>query len=184
MSNINDLKLLGIFVVIIVIIAGGYFIYNSNTDEDSGISEENGNILTEDNSGEKQTGDEENHPPPEDNKQDDTSTNENGDTNTGDNNQQGDSTVEVKEIQITAQKWKFTPEQITVNKGDQVKFIINSIDVDHGFAISEYNINQHLESQTTATVEFTAETEGTFTIYCSIFCGSGHHSMTGTLTVI
>ena len=35
----------------------------------------------------------------------------------------------------------------------------------------------------TTTVEFLADKQGEFTIFCSVFCGSGHPTMKGSLVV-
>ncbi len=90
---------------------------------------------------------------------------------------------EVKEFQITAKQFSFNPETIEVNKGDKVRLIVTSIDVPHGIAIKEYNINERLDVGKPVTIEFTADKEGTFTAFCSVFCGSGHSNMKGKIVV-
>lgn len=90
---------------------------------------------------------------------------------------------EVKEFTITAKQFQFSPSTIEVNKGDRVRLIITSTDVPHGFAIAEYGINQRLEVGKPATIEFTADKEGTFTSFCSVICGAGHSGMKGKLIV-
>jgi cytochrome c oxidase subunit 2 len=90
---------------------------------------------------------------------------------------------EVKTFEMTAKQWEFIPDTITVSKGDAVRLIINSIDVAHGIAITEFGINERLEPGKVTEVEFVADKTGTFTFYCSVFCGSGHGSMRGTLIV-
>jgi len=90
---------------------------------------------------------------------------------------------EVKEFRITAKRFQFEPSTIEVSKGDRVRLIVTSTDVPHGIAISEYGINERLEPGTPATIEFTADKEGTFTAFCSVFCGSGHSGMKGKLIV-
>jgi cytochrome c oxidase subunit 2 len=89
----------------------------------------------------------------------------------------------VKEITMTAKKFKFEPSTIKVNKGDKVKIAITSTDVTHGFAIDEYNINERIKPRETVNVEFVADKTGTFTFYCSVYCGSGHGRMKGKLVV-
>jgi len=90
---------------------------------------------------------------------------------------------ELKEFRITARQFQFEPATIEVNKGDQVRLIVTSADVPHGFAIKEYGINERLEAGKPVTIEFTADKEGTFTTFCSVFCGSGHSGMKGQLVV-
>lgn len=95
----------------------------------------------------------------------------------------GPEAATVKEFKITANNFAFDPATITVKKGDKVKLIVTSADVDHGMAIKEYNINTKVNKGKTETIEFTADKAGEFEIYCSVFCGSGHKSMKGKLIV-
>ena len=90
---------------------------------------------------------------------------------------------DVKEFKITAKQFSFEPGTIEVNKGDKVRLIVTSVDVPHGFSIREYNINERLDVGKPVTIEFTADKEGSFTTFCSVFCGSGHSSMKGKLIV-
>lgn len=90
---------------------------------------------------------------------------------------------EVKEFRIEARQFVFEPETIEVNKGDKVRLIVTSKDVPHGIAIREYGINERLEVNKPTTIEFTADKEGTFTAFCSVFCGSGHSGMKGKIVV-
>ena len=64
-----------------------------------------------------------------------------------------------------------------------MRITATSEDVQHGFAISEYGINQTINPGEQTVIEFTADKNGSFTYYCSIFCGMGHRSMKGTLIV-
>ena len=90
---------------------------------------------------------------------------------------------EVKEFKMTAKQFAFEPSTIEVNKGDKVKLIVTSTDVPHGISIPEYGINERLDPGKAVTIEFTAEKEGTFTAFCSVFCGSGHSNMKGKIIV-
>ena len=90
---------------------------------------------------------------------------------------------ETKEFSIIAKQWEFQPDTITVNKGDLVKLTIESVDVNHGIKISEFNINERLNPGETVNIEFIADKTGEFSFFCSVPCGSGHGSMKGTLIV-
>lgn len=92
-------------------------------------------------------------------------------------------TTEVKEINVVAKQFSFEPNQIIVNQGDKVKLSLTTEDVEHGFAISEYGINEKVKQGETTIIEFTADKSGEFEIRCSIVCGSGHSSMKGKLIV-
>lgn len=90
---------------------------------------------------------------------------------------------DIKEFRITASQFSFNPPVIEVNKGDKVRLIVTSADVPHGISISEYGINERLNPGEPATIEFTADKEGNFTAFCSVFCGSGHSNMKGKIIV-
>lgn len=89
----------------------------------------------------------------------------------------------VKEFKMTAKQFAFEPSIIEVNKGDNVRLIVTSVDVPHGIAIPEYEINERLDVGKPVTIEFTADKQGTFTAFCSVICGSGHSSMKGKIIV-
>ncbi len=89
----------------------------------------------------------------------------------------------VKEFKMTAKKWEFIPDTITVNEGDTVKLEIESIDVTHGFGLSAFGINENLNAGETVNIEFVADKKGEFKFFCSVFCGSGHSQMDGKIIV-
>jgi cytochrome c oxidase subunit II len=89
----------------------------------------------------------------------------------------------VKEFYITAKRFEFSPAEITVNKGDTVRLKITSSDVNHGFALGAYGINQMIEANKTTVIEFNATEQGTFPFMCNIYCGAGHPGMKGLLIV-
>ena len=43
--------------------------------------------------------------------------------------------VPVREFQITAERFQFSPSTIEVNQGDTVRLVVRSVDVAHGFRI-------------------------------------------------
>lgn len=57
------------------------------------------------------------------------------------------------------------------------------MDATHGLSIQGYDVDLYLDVGETKTAEFIAEEVGTFAMYCSIPCGVGHSSMTGTFIV-
>ena len=86
-------------------------------------------------------------------------------------------------IRVTAKKFEYSPNEITVKKGVPVILEITSLDRDHGFKLEAFNINQKLKKGETETIEFTADKTGTFPFQCSEFCGLGHGKMKGKLVV-
>ena len=87
------------------------------------------------------------------------------------------------ETKITAKKYEFDPNVITVKNGQRVKLVITALDHDHGFKLEAFKIDERLKKGTPTTIEFTADKVGTFPFECSHFCGVGHGKMKGRLVV-
>lgn len=90
---------------------------------------------------------------------------------------------QLREFDITAKNWEFSPATIIVNQGDKVKIKITSVDVTHSFMLKDFNINTKLEPNQTQVIEFVADKFGVFPFRCGVPCGEGHREMTGTLVV-
>jgi cytochrome c oxidase subunit 2 len=86
-------------------------------------------------------------------------------------------------IEIVAQRFDFTPGDITVKKGVPVTLALTSEDVDHGLTFKELNVVIKGKKGATKEVTFTPNKTGTFVGQCSVFCGSGHGKMKMTLHV-
>ncbi|PIU37514.1 hypothetical protein COS77_00520 [Candidatus Roizmanbacteria bacterium CG06_land_8_20_14_3_00_34_14] len=89
----------------------------------------------------------------------------------------------VKEFTMTAKKWAFDPDVVTVKQGDNVRLKLKSIDVTHGFALPDFNVKVDLVPDKEKTVEFVATKKGEFAFFCSVLCGAGHQDMKGKLVV-
>ena len=88
-----------------------------------------------------------------------------------------------REIHITAKKFDFTPDTITVKKGEPVVLVISSQDRKHGFNLRGFGIRADVNPGETARIRFTPDKTGKFTFSCDVFCGEGHEDMTGTIVV-
>ena len=86
-------------------------------------------------------------------------------------------------IHLTAKKFDYSPNVITVKKGEPVAIEIVSSDRKHGFTIAALGIRSDVLPGATNVVRFTPQTTGTFDFHCDLFCGSGHEGMAGTLVV-
>jgi len=89
----------------------------------------------------------------------------------------------VKQFDIIAKQWSFDPSEIRVNLGDKVVLNVESIDVAHGFALNEFGVDEVLNPGDKVSVEFIANKTGTFSFFCTAYCGEGHTEMAGTLIV-
>lgn len=87
-------------------------------------------------------------------------------------------------IEVTASRFAFTPGEITVKKGQPVVLVLKSADVPHGLRFRELRQDVKINKSGTTEMRFTPDTTGDFVGHCSVFCGSGHGSMTLTLHVV
>ncbi|MBF0482780.1 MAG: cytochrome c oxidase subunit II [Desulfovibrionaceae bacterium] len=90
---------------------------------------------------------------------------------------------EAKIIKITAQRFKYTPDEIALKKGEPVVLEFTSLDRLHGFSCPDFGIRADIAPGKTAKVSFTPDKTGRFLFHCDIFCGSGHEDMAGVFVV-
>ncbi len=90
-----------------------------------------------------------------------------------------------KIIRVSAERFAFTPSEITVEKGTVIEFHLTSDDTDHGFRIigTEVDVQIPKRRRGETVVKYTAATAGRFIIECSRPCGAGHTAMRATLVV-
>ena len=88
-----------------------------------------------------------------------------------------------KVIHITAKKFEFSPDSITLKKGEPVVFEISSEDRKHGFNLRAFGVRSDVLPGKVSRVRFTPDKTGKFTFSCDVFCGDGHEEMTGTVVV-
>jgi cytochrome c oxidase subunit 2 len=82
-----------------------------------------------------------------------------------------------REIAITAKRFEFTPNQITLKRGEPVTLHVSALDRDHGFYQKDLKIDLDLTPDHESVVTITPETSGRFVAICDNFCGSGHGNM-------
>lgn len=86
-------------------------------------------------------------------------------------------------IHITAKKFDFSPDSITLKKGEPVVFEISSADREHGFNLRAFGVRTNVSPGKVSRIRFTPDKTGKFTFSCDVFCGDGHEDMTGTVIV-
>lgn len=91
----------------------------------------------------------------------------------------------TKHIEIVASRFSFSPNEITVKKGDPVTITVRSMDVTHGLVIEALGIRTtQIKKGQPEDLTLTPESAGTFQGKCAHFCGKGHGSMTFTVHVV
>jgi cytochrome c oxidase subunit II len=86
-------------------------------------------------------------------------------------------------IQITAHRFEFVPNEITIKKGETVKIELTTTDVQHGFYIRGLKVDEKIEPGKQTEVLLTPQTAGAFPTICDHFCGLGHNKMKMTVVV-
>jgi cytochrome c oxidase subunit 2 len=89
-----------------------------------------------------------------------------------------------RRIEIIAKRFAFSPDSITLKKGEPVILVLKSEDVPHGIRFRELNVEVKAPKGGSGEVQFTPDKDGDFVGHCSVFCGNGHGTMTLTLHVI
>jgi len=86
-------------------------------------------------------------------------------------------------IDITAKRFAFSPDKITLTKGKTVTLRIHSEDVTHGFFLRPLKLDEEIPAGQTIEVTVTPQEDGTFTLICDHFCGANHGNMNMTVAV-
>jgi cytochrome c oxidase subunit II len=103
-------------------------------------------------------------------------------------------------IELVAKRYEYSPSPFHVKAGSKVQLKITATDHDHGFKIanvpdgSEPNSKPglvfpsaqecwQLKKGETTTIEFYAQTAGTYSFKCCHTCGLGHRGMKGQIIV-
>lgn len=101
----------------------------------------------------------------------------------------------VQVIEVAAKKYEYSRSPIHVKSGSKVQLKITAADHDHGFKIESDGGKAaglvftspkdcwQLEKGQTTTIEFVAQTPGTYTFKCCHSCGFGHGHMKGQIVV-
>lgn len=92
-------------------------------------------------------------------------------------------TQEVREFQVIARRYAFSPSRLEVNQGDLVKISLMTEDIPHTLTIDAYRVSKRATPGRSATIEFVADSPGTYPFYCSLTAEDGCRKMRGELVV-
>jgi cytochrome c oxidase subunit 2 len=96
------------------------------------------------------------------------------------------------EVLVTGQQFKWTfeyPEEGVVSNelhvpvDRQVDFQMTALDVIHSFWVPEWRVKKDLVPGLETSVAATPDTEGTYSLVCTEYCGNGHATMRAFVTV-
>ncbi len=91
--------------------------------------------------------------------------------------------AEPRIIEITAKRFQFTPNLITLSKDVPVVLRLRSEDVTHGFFQRALGIDTTISPGKVIEVAITPHEAGRFSVICHHFCGAGHGNMKMTVVV-
>jgi cytochrome c oxidase subunit 2 len=94
-----------------------------------------------------------------------------------------DVAAQEKVIQVTAERFKFTPGVIPLKVGVPVVLELTSLDRKHGFQVPDLKIDETIEPGKVTRVRIVPDKPATYDFHCSVFCGSGHEEMAGQIVV-
>ncbi|MBS3062680.1 MAG: cupredoxin domain-containing protein [Candidatus Diapherotrites archaeon] len=103
--------------------------------------------------------------------------------------EEGKPKLRPKEITLYMAAWSYNPKEITVVQGDLVRLNLKSNSNGYGdgigFKVEGLPVTALVKKGETKTVEFVAESAGTFVFTCGTPCGPGHIAdMMGKIIVI
>lgn len=88
---------------------------------------------------------------------------------------QAKSTLPV--ITIHARRYEFSPANITLKQGQQVKLVFISDDVTHSLTVASLGLEVRIKKNRSSEVLLTPSKVGNFQGECSTYCGAGHDRM-------
>ena len=86
-------------------------------------------------------------------------------------------------IHLTAKKFEYSQQVLTLKKGVPVVIEITALDRVHGFNLPEFGVRADAVPGKVTRIRFTPTKTGEFSFFCDVFCGDGHEEMSGVLTV-
>jgi cytochrome c oxidase subunit 2 len=86
-------------------------------------------------------------------------------------------------VTISAKRFEFTPNQITLKRGEPVTLRVSAEDRDHGFYQKDLKIDLDLTPNHVSEITITPDNAGRFVAICDHFCGSGHGNMKMVINV-
>jgi cytochrome c oxidase subunit II len=87
-------------------------------------------------------------------------------------------------IAIRAQKFTYTPAELTLKLNEPVVFQLTSADVVMGFSVPDFKVRGTIIPGQVTEVAMTPTKTGEFIFLCDVFCGTGHETMEGTMRVV
>jgi cytochrome c oxidase subunit 2 len=85
---------------------------------------------------------------------------------------------------VVSKTWAFEPRELEVPVGATIDIYVTSPDLQHGFKVTDTNINMMVVPGQVSKVTYTFEEVGEFPYICHEYCGRGHAAMFGVVNVV
>lgn len=86
------------------------------------------------------------------------------------------------DVYLEASRFRWRPI-LQLKKDETYRFLISSVDVQHGFSLLPDNVNFQIVPDYITGLTMTPHETGEFTVACNEYCGLGHHVMVGRIIV-
>ena len=86
-------------------------------------------------------------------------------------------------IEITAKRFEFAPNVVTLHRGEPVTIRLTALDRAHGLLVKPLGIDLDADRGGPDEVTITPKAAGTFPAICDHYCGMGHGNMKMTFVV-
>lgn len=95
----------------------------------------------------------------------------------------------AREIELKSMQYRWEPDTIVVKKGERIRFIIETVDVPHGFELEGIVIpgwypDSAITKGEKTILEVIADEAGMWDMVCTVYCGPGHTGMKGKYIVM
>ena len=88
------------------------------------------------------------------------------------------------EAYVISRTFNFDPAEIVIPQGATVDIYVTSQDVQHGFKVTDTNINMQVVPGQVSKLTYQFDRIGEFPYICHEYCGIGHAAMFGTVKVV
>lgn len=88
------------------------------------------------------------------------------------------------EAYVLSQAWSFSPRELVVPVGAEIDIYVTSSDLQHGFKITDTNVNMQIVPGQVSKLSFTFDEVGEYPYICTEYCGTGHAAMFGIVKVV
>jgi len=87
------------------------------------------------------------------------------------------------DVYMLGRLWEWWPI-LELEKGQQYRLHLSSVDWQHGFSLQPANINLQIHPGYEMVITITPDKTGEHSVVCNEYCGIGHHTMVGRIYVV